>query len=111
MTGLHRLLPGLEIGCQSCPSQMFGGERARVDLAHDVRPRRPRQVTYFQPVPLDSPFWSKGNGQVVQQPKKPKKGHGHGGGGGGNGGNGGGGGGRAAGVTAEAAAAVGNGRR
>jgi hypothetical protein len=56
------------------------------------------KVTYFQPVPLDSPFWSKGNGQTVAQPKKPKKGHGHGhggggGGGGGNGGNGGGGGG------------------
>jgi hypothetical protein len=52
------------------------------------------KVTYFVPVPLDSPFWSQGNGQVVQQPKKPKKGKGHGhGGGGGGGGNGGGGGG------------------
>jgi hypothetical protein len=38
-------------------------------------------VTYFVPVPADSPFNSQGNGQVVQQPKKQ--------GNGGNGGNGG----------------------
>jgi len=44
-------------------------------------------VTYFVPVPADSPFNSKGNGQVVQQPKSGK---GNGGNGGGNGGNGGG---------------------
>ena len=50
------------------------------------------KVTYFVPVPPDSPLWGMGNGQSVQQPKKPKKGHGHGhgGGGGGNGGGGGG---------------------
>jgi hypothetical protein len=54
-------------------------------------------VTYFVPVSADSPFNSKGNGQVVVQPKKPGKGGkgggGKGGGGNGGGGNGGGGGG------------------
>jgi hypothetical protein len=50
------------------------------------------------PVPADSPFNSKGNGQVVVQPKPPAKGgkggkggNGNGGGGNGGGGNGGGG--------------------
>ena len=83
----------LESGGQSCPSQMFGanapGSTWHMTFDHAALGK----VTYFQPVPLDSQFWSKGNGQVVQQPKKPKKGHGHGGGGGGGGGNGGGGGG------------------
>ena len=41
-------------------------------------------VTYFVPVPADSPFNSQGNGQVVVQPKKPKA-AGGGGNGGGNG--------------------------
>ena len=50
-------------------------------------------VTYFVPVPADSPFNSMGDGQVVVQPKKQKTGNGGGNGGGGNGGGGNGGGG------------------
>jgi len=83
-----------EGGGQLCPSQMFGanapGSTWHMTFDHAALGK----VTYFRPVPLDSEFWRLGNGQVVQQPKKPKKGHGHGhGGGGGGGGNGGGGGG------------------
>ena len=40
-------------------------------------------VTYFVPVPADSPFNSMGNGQVVVQPKKQNGGNGGGGNGGG----------------------------
>jgi membrane peptidoglycan carboxypeptidase len=81
-------------GFPSCPGEMFGanapGSTWHMTFDHAALGK----VTYFVPVPLDSPFWSQGNGQVVQQPKKPKKGKGHGhGGGGGGGGNGGGGGG------------------
>ena len=94
-----------EGGGQLCPSQMFGanapGSTWHMTFDHAALGK----VTYFHPVPLDSPFWSQGNGQVVQQPKKPKKGHG-GGGGGGNGGGGGGGGGKAAAVTAAAVTAA-----
>src|SRR5689334_5370712 len=77
----------------SCPAEMFGANApgSTWHMTFDHAALRP--VTYFHPVPLDSPFWSKGNGQVVEQPKKPKKGHGHGGGGGGGNGGGGGGGG------------------
>ena len=82
----------LESGGQSCPSQMFGanapGSTWHMTFDHAALGK----VTYFHAVPQDSPLWSMGNGQSVQQPKKPKKGHGHGGGGGnGGGGNGGGG--------------------
>jgi len=81
-------------GFPSCPGEMFGanapGSTWHMTFDHAALGK----VTYFVPVPADSPFFSQGNGQVVQQPKKPKKGHGHGhGGGGGGGGNGGGGGG------------------
>ena len=80
----------LESGSQSCPSQMFGanapGSTWHMTFDHAALGK----VTYFQPVPLDSGFWSKGNGQTVAQPKKPTKGHGHGHGGGGGGGGGGG---------------------
>jgi membrane peptidoglycan carboxypeptidase len=87
----------LESGSLTCPAEMFGanapGSTWHMTFDHAALGK----VTYFHPVPLDSEFWSKGNGQVVEQPKKPKKGHGHGhgggGGGGGGGGNGGGGGG------------------
>ena len=78
----------LEDGGQECPAEMFGanapGSTWHMTFDHAALGK----VTYFVPVPLDSLFWSQGNGQVVQQPKqpkKPKKGHG----GGGNGGNGG----------------------
>src|SRR6266700_3745698 len=84
-------------GFPSCPGELFGahapGSTWHMTFDHAALGK----VSYFVPVPPDSPFWSQGNGQVVQQPKKPKKGHGHGGGGGnggggGYGGNGGGGG-------------------
>jgi membrane peptidoglycan carboxypeptidase len=80
----------LEYGGQECPAEMFGanapGSTWHMTFDHAALGK----VTYFVPVPLDSPYWSLGNGQVVQQPKKPKKGHGGGNGGGGNGGGGGG---------------------
>jgi len=86
----------LESGLLSCPGEMFGadapGSTWHMSFDHaDLGP-----VTYFVPVPADSPFNSQGNGQVVIQPKaptKPKGGGGNGGGGGGKGGGGGGGGG------------------
>jgi hypothetical protein len=40
-------------------------------------------VTYFVPVPFDSPFNSLGNGQVVKQPRSGRGGGGNGGGPGG----------------------------
>ncbi len=77
-------------GFPSCPGEMFGanapGSTWHMTFDHAALGK----VTYFVPVPPDSPLWGQGNGQVVQQPKKPKKGHGNGNGGG-NGGNGGGG--------------------
>jgi membrane peptidoglycan carboxypeptidase len=85
----------LEVGGQECPAEMFGANApgSTWHMTFDHAALGP--VTYFVPVPLDSPFNSMGNGQVVIQPKKPKKpgnggGGGNGGNGGGNGGNGGG---------------------
>ncbi|MGD0703247.1 MAG: transglycosylase domain-containing protein [Trebonia sp.] len=84
----------------TCPGEMYGAmapgqtwhmsfDNANLDGSKD-----------FTQVPSDSSLWSKGNGQVVVQPPKPKKGGKGGtggtggtGGGGGNGGGGGGGGG------------------
>ena len=85
----------LEGGSQLCPGEMFGANAPGSTWHMTFDNAALGKVTYFQPVPLDSEFWSKGNGQVVEQPKKPKKkkGHGHGGGGGGGGGGGNGGGG------------------
>ena len=83
----------LESGSQSCPGEMFGadapGSTWHMSFDHaDLGP-----VTDFVPVAADSPFNSLGNGQVVVQPKAPKKGKGGGGKGGGGGtGTGGGGG-------------------
>jgi len=93
MTGLTACYR-TEGGGQLCPGEMFGanapGSTWHMTFDHAALGK----VTYFVPVPPDSPLWGMGNGQSVQQPKKPKKGHGHGGGGGnGGGGNGGGGGG------------------
>jgi hypothetical protein len=85
----------LESGSQECPAEMFGANApgSTWHMTFDQAALGP--VTYFVPVPGDSPFNSQGNGQVVIQPKKPKTGNGGGGngggGGGGNGGNGGGG--------------------
>jgi membrane peptidoglycan carboxypeptidase len=93
MTGLSACYR-LESGSQLCPSEMFGANApgSTWHMTFDNASLGP--VTYFVPVPLDSPFNSMGNGQVVIQPKKKKKpggGGGNGGGGNGGGGNGGGG--------------------
>jgi membrane peptidoglycan carboxypeptidase len=79
----------LESGSLDCPGEMFGANApaSTWHMTFDHADLGP--VTYFVPVPADSPFFSKGNGQTVPQPPK-KHGHGNGGGGGG-GGNGGGG--------------------
>jgi membrane peptidoglycan carboxypeptidase len=81
----------LEVGGLECPSEMFGanapGSTWHMTFDHAALGK----VTYFVPVPTDSIFYSQGDGQVVVQPKKPKKGNGGGGGGNGGGGNGGGG--------------------
>ena len=63
----------LEDGSQECPAEMFGanapGSTWHMTFDHaDLGP-----VTYFVPVSPDSPFHSLGDGQVVIQPKKPKK--------------------------------------
>jgi membrane peptidoglycan carboxypeptidase len=84
----------LEYGGATCPAEMFGANAPASTWHMTFDHAALGKVTYFVPVPADSIFFSEGNGQVVVQPKKPKKGHGHGhGGGGGGGGNGGGGGG------------------
>jgi membrane peptidoglycan carboxypeptidase len=77
----------LEFGGLDCPGQMFGANApaSTWHMTFDHADLGP--VTYFVPVPADSPFNSQGNGQVVVQPKKSG---GTGGGGAGNGGNGGG---------------------
>jgi membrane peptidoglycan carboxypeptidase len=85
----------LEFGGLSCPGEMFGTNAPASTWHMTFDHANLGPVTYFVPVPADSPFNSKGNGQVVQQPKKKGKGgkggNGGGGGGGGNGGGGGGG--------------------
>jgi len=78
----------LEVGGQECPGEMFGanapGSTWHMTFDHaDLGP-----VTYFVPIPPDSPFLSQGDGTVVVQPKKPKNGNGNGGNGGNGGGNG-----------------------
>jgi membrane peptidoglycan carboxypeptidase len=79
-----------ESGGQDCPGEMFGanapGSTWHMTFDHAALGK----VTYFVPVPPDSPFFAKGDGKTVVQPKKPKK-KGHGGGNGGGGGHGGGG--------------------
>jgi membrane peptidoglycan carboxypeptidase len=86
----------LEFGGLDCPGEMFGANAPASTWHMTFDHANLGPVTYFVPVPFDSPFNSKGNGQVVQQPK-PSNGGGKGGkggnggnGGGGNGGNGGG---------------------
>ena len=77
----------LEFGGLACPGEMFGTNAPASTWHMTFDHANLGPVTYFVPVPADSPFNSKGNGQVVQQPKSGK---GNGGNGGGNGGNGGG---------------------
>jgi membrane peptidoglycan carboxypeptidase len=84
----------LESGGLDCPGQMFGtnAPASTWHMTFDHADLGP--VTNFVPVPPDSPFNAKGNGQVVAQPKTGGgKGGGGGNGGGGNGGGGNGGGG------------------
>ncbi len=87
----------LEFGGLSCPGEMFGADAPGSTWHMSFDHANLGPVTYFVPVPPDSPFNSEGNGQVVIQAPKPKNGNGgngggNGGNGGGNGGNGGGGG-------------------
>jgi membrane peptidoglycan carboxypeptidase len=91
MTGLSACYR-LESGGQNCPAEMFGANAPGSTWHMTFDNASLGRVTYFVPVPPDSPFNSLGNGQVVIQPKKPKKGNGgRNGGGNGGGGNGGGG--------------------
>ena len=95
MTGLTACYR-LEGGGQNCPGEMFGANAPGSTWHMTFDQAALGKVTYFVPVPPDSPFYSQGDGQTVVQPKKakkPKKGHGPGNGGGGNGGGGNGGGG------------------
>jgi hypothetical protein len=72
----------LEFGGLSCPGEMFGTNAPASTWHMTFDHADLGRVTYFVPVPADSPFNMKGNGQVVAQPKPPK----HKGGGGGGGG-------------------------
>ena len=93
----------LESGIESCPGEMFGADApaSTWHMTFDHADLGP--VSYFVPVPADSPFNGQGNGQTVVQQKTGGKGGkggkggnpggGNGGGGNGGGGNGGGGGG------------------
>jgi membrane peptidoglycan carboxypeptidase len=81
----------LESGSQFCDSEMFGADAPAWTWHMTFDHANLGPVSYFVPVPPDSPFMNGGDGQTVTQPKK-KKGNGNGGGnGGGGGGNGGGG--------------------
>jgi membrane peptidoglycan carboxypeptidase len=76
----------LEFGGLGMPGEMFGADApgSTWHMSFDHAALGP--VTYFVPVPPDSPFDSQGNGQVVIPPPTPKKGKGGPGGGGGTGG-------------------------
>ena len=76
----------LEFGGLSCPGEMFGTNAPASTWHMTFDHANLGPVTYFVPVPADSPFNAKGNGQVVVQPTPPKKKGGKGGNGGGNGG-------------------------
>ncbi len=71
----------LEYGGLDCPGEMFGTNAPASTWHMTFDHANLGSVDYFVPVPGDSPFNSMGNGQVVVQPKKPKKGKGGGGGG------------------------------
>jgi membrane peptidoglycan carboxypeptidase len=83
----------LEFGGLDCPGEMFGTNAPASTWHMTFDHANLGPVSYFVPVPADSPFNSKGNGQVVVQPKPPAKGGKGGKGGNGNGGGGNGGGG------------------
>jgi membrane peptidoglycan carboxypeptidase len=90
---VHDLMGGsascyqLEFGGLACPGEMFGTNAPASTWHMTFDHANLGPVTYFVPVPLDSPFYSKGDGTVVVQP--PKKKTGNGGGNGGKGGKGG----------------------
>jgi membrane peptidoglycan carboxypeptidase len=65
-----------EGGGQECPGEMFGANAPGSTWHMTFDYAALGKVTYFVPVPPDSPFYAKGDGQTVVQPKKPKKGHG-----------------------------------
>jgi membrane peptidoglycan carboxypeptidase len=81
----------LEFGGLDCPGQMFGtnAPASTWHMTFDHADLGP--LTYFVPVPPNSPFNAKGNGQTVKQPKTGGGNGGNGGGGNGGGGPGGGG--------------------
>ena len=83
----------LEFGGLDCPGEMFGTNAPASTWHMTFDHANLGPVSYFVPVPADSPFNSKGNGQVVIEPKAPAKGGKGGKGGNGNGGGGNGGGG------------------
>jgi membrane peptidoglycan carboxypeptidase len=72
----------LEYGGLACPGEMFGTNAPASTWHMTFDHANLGPVTYFVPVPADSPFNSQGDGQVVQQPKKHRGGGGGGGGGG-----------------------------
>ena len=76
----------LEFGGLDCPGEMFGTNAPASTWHMTFDHANLGSVTYFVPVPFDSPFNSLGNGQVVKQPKTG--GNGNGNRGNGNGGNG-----------------------
>jgi membrane peptidoglycan carboxypeptidase len=73
----------LEFGGLSCPGEMFGTNAPASTWHMTFDHADLGRVTYFVPVPPDSPFNLKGNGQVVVQPPPPTKHKGGGPGGGG----------------------------
>jgi membrane peptidoglycan carboxypeptidase len=83
----------LESGGLDCPGEMFGANAPGSTWHMTFDHANLGPVAYFVPVSPGSPFNSKGNGQVVQQPKPAGNGGGNEGKGGKGGGNGGGGGG------------------
>ena len=78
----------LEYGGLDCPGEMFGANAPASTWHMTFDHANLGPVTYFVPVPADSPFNSLGNGQVVAQPKKSGGNGGNNGSGNGNGGNG-----------------------
>ena len=77
----------LASGSFFCAGSMFGANSGMIWQFTFQHANLGKTIAQFVPVPLDSPYYSMGDG--VNSPKPPKKkkggGHGHGGGGPGNG--------------------------
>ena len=71
-----------------CPGEMFGANAPASTWHMTFDHANLGPVTDFVSVPADSPFNSKGDGQVVAQPAQPKKSGGNGGNNGNGNGNG-----------------------